>query len=93
MLACKGIQRHKKKPGQVVSCRAFYKGWVSKHNPYTILNRNFSTEKLFGVFFRRVAKMLTSYPQCLNNIGFDLTSLRKHKCRSIMKNVLWKCAV
>jgi hypothetical protein len=60
MLACKGIQQHKKKPGQVVSCRAFYKGWVSKHNPYTILNRNFSTEKLFGVFFRRVAEMLTS---------------------------------
>jgi len=52
----------KKSPARLWSA-GLYKGWVSKHNPYTILKRNFSSEKLFVVFFGRHKKMLTSYPQ------------------------------
>jgi hypothetical protein len=40
-----------------------YEGWVSKHNPYTILERIFSTKKLFIAFRKSGQKMLTRYPQ------------------------------
>ncbi len=51
MLACKGIERGIKKVRRGCGLPDFYKGWVSKHNPYTILKRTFLTKKIFQPFF------------------------------------------
>jgi hypothetical protein len=59
----KRLSEEKRKARQGCGLPGFYKGWVSKHNPYTILKRISSTEKLFYAFFQNSQKMLTRYPQ------------------------------
>ena len=46
---------HKKSPARLWAA-GLYKGWVSKHNPCTILKRKFSTKKLFLSFLRHTPK-------------------------------------
>jgi hypothetical protein len=47
---CSGFGVGIKKIRQSCELPDFYEGWVSKHNPYTILERKFSTKKLFIAF-------------------------------------------
>jgi hypothetical protein len=47
----KGTQRIQKESPAGCGLPDLYKGWVSKHNPYTILKRIFSTKKNILIFF------------------------------------------
>lgn len=54
--ACKGFQQvQKNKPGRLWAA-GLYKGWVSKHNPYTILKRNFTIKKYLHFFFKKLKR-------------------------------------
>jgi hypothetical protein len=50
MLSGSGLQGIKGKVRRGCGLPDFYKGWVSKHNPYTILKRIPATKKLFNRF-------------------------------------------
>ena len=43
--AGKGFQQEQKKSPARLWAAGLYKGWVSKHNPYTILKRIFTIKK------------------------------------------------
>ena len=54
------LSREKKKSGCFFQTPDSYKGWVSKHNPITILISFFLTKKISWDFFFDVEKLLTT---------------------------------
>ena len=63
MLAYSGFQGKTKKSPARLWTAGLYKGWVSKHNPYTILKRISATKKNICKKNQNAKKILTPYPQ------------------------------
>jgi len=66
----KGFQGLKEKSPAGCGLPDSYKGWVSKHNPYTILKRNFTIKKFPPLFFRHPEKDIDTLSTCGGRLKF-----------------------